>query len=1286
VAGKFLFPEAFDVILRGRMFPFRRLHTLLLSGRSTLVSHPGGPLFLRTVALSLVVLSFAADGFAITRSWTGATSAAWSESSNWSPAGVPASVDKLVFPVGVTRTSMINDLPAGTSFGAMDFRAGYTLSGNAMTLIGDLTFDQSTYPNFVCNADLTLGAPVRFGAAITSVYTGAIHVNGQTLTIDSYNTSLNGPLHGTGTVHLSGSGVSIAGSGTFTGTIQGTLDIAGAIPGAATNGTLSGTGTVGAATINGSLYLGGKMPCCGDTHAIGTLHTGSLSMNAGSQFFYDLAPAAASDLLRVAGSVVLNGSSLFVTLVSGAPSAGQTFLVIDNDGNDAVSGTFAGLSEGAAVPASGASLTISYKGGDGNDVVLTAGTSVKQWTGAASAFWSNPANWSPASVPAAGEALVFPAGVSRTDMQNDLLAGTQVGTMDFRQSYSLSGNALTLLGDLEFDQSGHPNFVCNVPLTLGGSSRFGAANTSTFNGAIDVNGRTVTIDSYNTTINGSLTGTGAIVVTGSGVSVSSSGAFSGTIQGTIDLVGSMPKASLVAGGLSGSGTLGSVSTTSAFYLGSKMPCCGDGHSIGTLQTGSVTIGSAFFVDLAGTGASDLLSVTGSVTLSGQPLVITLVSGTPSSGQVFTLIENDGNDAVSGTFDQRPEGSTISLGGTVLTLSYKGGDGNDVVLSAGAGTKSWTGAVSAQWSNAANWSPAVAPIPGEPLIFPAGVARTDMTNDLPAGFVVGPLDFRTSYTLSGNPLTVSGSWTFDQQGNTFVCNVDLELATAVTLGAANTSTYAGAIDVNGQMLTIDSYNTTLQGALNGSGSIAILGSGISVTGSGNFSGLLQGSFELHGALPAASVVGGVVSGTGSIGTLTLSGGSPYGGGALYPGGKPPCCADTHAVGTLQTKSVNLAGPLHVDLVGGGTADLLSVTGAVALSSELLVTIPSGSPDAGQTFSILENDGTDAIQGTFTGYAEGSFVAQAPWKFRLTYAGGDGNDVVLTTVDDTVTESTQEAASTRVGEKTTFTANVSSRVHVPVGSVTFTDNGSVIDTVPLVNGTARLAYAAQTPGTHTIGASYQGTPIFAPSVSQMSHVVLRGQSATTAAPASPSVIYGDGTDIVVNVNVAAPASGTATGRVTLRLNGTSLGVADLRHGQATLPAPMLDAGTYSMTASYEGDDRVEGSESLPTPFEVRRAMTAMNVVADPRAGKLSIDAFAAHQPSLPAIGSVIVTNDNVLVTQGSLNGSKLELPISLPNGMHTLKVTYVGSNNFESAETTVSYRVGSTGTSKRRSAGR
>jgi len=84
---------------------------------------------------------------------------------------------------------------------------------------------------------------------------------------------------------------------------------------------------------------------------------------------------------------------------------------------------------------------------------------------------------------------------------------------------------------------------------------------------------------------------------------------------------------------------------------------------------------------------------------------------------------------------------------------------------------------------------------------------------------------------------------------------------------------------------------------------------------------------------------------------------------------------------------------VELTSAG-ADQLNARGKVALgNARLILAAPGLMPTEGQEFIILKNDGTDAIIGTFAGLLEGTRVTAGPCEFRITYAGGTGNDVGL-----------------------------------------------------------------------------------------------------------------------------------------------------------------------------------------------------------------------------------------------------------------------------------------------------
>jgi fibronectin-binding autotransporter adhesin len=134
-----------------------------------------------------------------------------------------------------------------------------------------------------------------------------------------------------------------------------------------TNGTLGGTGSVGLVFVQGGTLSPGVGP--------GTLNCQSVLFNSGtsgSRFHVDLdgTQPGSHDQLKVAGSVELNDCKLSARL-GFAGATNSQFVIIANDGADAINGTFTGLPEGQEFYVSSTPFRISYHGGDGNDVVLT---------------------------------------------------------------------------------------------------------------------------------------------------------------------------------------------------------------------------------------------------------------------------------------------------------------------------------------------------------------------------------------------------------------------------------------------------------------------------------------------------------------------------------------------------------------------------------------------------------------------------------------------------------------------------------------------------------------------------------------------------------------------------------------------------------------------------------------------------------------------------------------------------------------------------------------------------
>jgi len=132
----------------------------------------------------------------------------------------------------------------------------------------------------------------------------------------------------------------------------------------------------GIPTINGTLSTSASGVTISPGLSPGIINSGDLTLVSNSTLAIELVsnagPGTGHDQINVTGTVSLGNATLNLTN-SFTPVAGTTFVIVNNDSTDAVSGTFNGLPEGAVFAAGGSFFRISYVGGsNNNDVVLTA--------------------------------------------------------------------------------------------------------------------------------------------------------------------------------------------------------------------------------------------------------------------------------------------------------------------------------------------------------------------------------------------------------------------------------------------------------------------------------------------------------------------------------------------------------------------------------------------------------------------------------------------------------------------------------------------------------------------------------------------------------------------------------------------------------------------------------------------------------------------------------------------------------------------------------------------------
>jgi len=196
------------------------------------------------------------------------------------------------------------------------------------------------------------------------------------------------------------------------------------------------------------------------------------------------------------------------------------------------------------------------------------------------------------------------------------------------------------------------------------------------------------LDMYGTstyTFNGTITGSGYFRNQATGTAIlNGNNTYTGaTIAnvGPIVVNGSQPQSPVsVSSGtyLGGSGTVGTIAAN-----GNISPGTGSGPAI--LSSSNVTFSASGSLTVQLTGPTpgsgyDQLNVTGTNALNGATLNVIPAFTTPVAlGQQFIILNNNGGQPITGTFNGLAEGASITAANYKFTISYVGGTGNDVVL-------------------------------------------------------------------------------------------------------------------------------------------------------------------------------------------------------------------------------------------------------------------------------------------------------------------------------------------------------------------------------------------------------------------------------------------------------------------------------------------------------------------------------------------------------------------------------------------------------------------------------
>jgi len=1000
------------------------------------------------VVISIVLLfSFQRyESSAATLSWSGGGAVNnWSDSGNWGFAGTPTNGDILIFPAGQPRLNNTNNI-ASLTLNQIRFvgaGGGYLIRGNSLTITNGIEATNTTGINVLSN-NITLGSPGNF---IVNVATNAKLFLGGTLSgsvglikTGAGTNTLGGGLSNTyggsttvtnGLLELSKFGAMAAaiphdliiGQGTVGSTVRNLAgaeiaDVANVTVNRLSTWDLNGSNeTISALTLSGGNVTtgAGTLTLGGNVTANSSITTasisGRLSLGGATRTFSVGSGSASPDLLISAdiiegsasagitktgvGQLTLSGSNNFsgVMTISG-------FVILANDSALGANGS---STNGTVVNASGFLLVQGVA--IGNEFLTLASNVDFRSSGTAS--WAGPItlngdviiNVFSGSFTNSG-AITGSGGVTKGQSGTLIYAGSGVnayggdtvvntGTLLLAKTIATAGivNGTLTIGDdiggvnADVVREMGPNQInSSVPITFNSSGLLDLNNFSDALGPLTFTGGQITTGTGTASLTGNVTVTANPNTNGYAVIA---GRISMSSTRTFDVADGnwSPDLSVVAA-VSGTGGIFKIGP------GVMMLIASNSYSgLTTVSDGMLRIEDSFALGSTNSGTivtnSAVLDLLLDVHVGLEPLTISgpghsvlgalnSMLGSNSWAGVITLASNT-------TFNVSFTNDYLNLVGAIVGTGDLTKSGPGTMIMSGAAANTYSGSTFfTQGTNLLSKSVTDGAIPHDLFVGDGtGGSLSDVVRitDRPQIATVSDVTIATSGLLDLNEIG-EGIGTLTGFGR-------------VDLGSTGT----GILVYNGTAST--TYSGTIVGT---GGDLLKQGSGtFTLTGNNTYSGLTTisaGTLIVNGNQPSSPVWvntgSGTLGGAGIVGNITNTAG-----GLVAPGSSPAILTSSNVIfsGASSDFTVELNGTTP-----DSGYDQLNVRGTVSLGSATLHVTPNFSPaDApsnGDIFTIINNDGAEAISGTFNGLANGAVFTAGGLQFRINYSDIFINDVFLT----------------------------------------------------------------------------------------------------------------------------------------------------------------------------------------------------------------------------------------------------------------------------------------------------